>query len=97
MRRREDNEDKTYFRSDRLFSMNGQWYFSSREGDCGPFASREVAHAALARFVHEKIELDAFQKSREKDPRKAKGSLAERLRRVEPPRSRTRDASELLI
>jgi len=97
MRRREDNEDKTYFRSDRLFSMNGQWYFSSREGDCGPFASREVAHAALARFVHEKIELDAFQKSREMEPRKSKGSLAERLRRVEPPRSKAVDASELLI
>jgi hypothetical protein len=97
MRRREDNEDKTYFRSDRLFLMNGQWYFGSREGDCGPFASREVAHAALARFVHEKVALDSFQKSREKDPRKAKGSLAERLRRVEPPRSRTINASELLI
>jgi hypothetical protein len=97
MRRREDNEDKTYFRSDRLFSMNGQWYFSTREGDCGPFASREVAHAALARFIHEKIELDSFQKSREKDPHKAKAPLAERLRRVEPPRSRTLDASELLI
>jgi hypothetical protein len=47
--------------------------------------------------VHEKIELDSFQKSREKDPRKTKVSLAERLRRVEPPRSRTIDASELLI
>ena len=97
MRRREDNEDKTYFRSDRLFLMNGQWYFSSREGDCGPFASREVARAALARFLPDKIELDSFQKSREKDPRKAKGSLADRLRRVEPPRSRASDASELLI
>lgn len=96
MRRREDNEDKTYFRSDRLFSMNGQWYFSAREGDCGPFRSRDVAHAALARFINEKIELDAFQKSREREPRKAKGSLAERLRRVEPPRSRTIDG-ELLI
>jgi hypothetical protein len=97
MRRREDNEDRTYFRSDRLFLMNGQWYFSSREGDCGPFASREVAHAALARFVHEKVELDSFQKSREIDPRKVKMSLAERLRRVEPPRSRAVDASELLL
>src|SRR3954453_22009433 len=37
MRRREDREDRTYFRSERVFTMNGQWYFSAREGDCGPF------------------------------------------------------------
>jgi hypothetical protein len=96
MRRREDNEDKTYFRSDRLFSMNGQWYFSAREGDCGPYASRDLARAALARFINEKIELDSFQKSREREPRKSKGSLGERLRRKEPPQ-RAFDASELLI
>jgi hypothetical protein len=97
MRRREDHEEKTYFRSDRLFSMNGQWYFSAREGDCGPYASREAARIALARFVNEKIELDAFQKSREREPQKSKASLAERLRRSDPPRSRHIDTTELLI
>src|SRR5262245_10519512 len=87
MRRREDKDDRTYFRSDRLFLMNGRWYFSTREGDYGPFGSREIARAALARFVRDKVELDSFQKAREKDTRKAKTSLAERLRGVEPQRS----------
>jgi Domain of unknown function (DUF6316) len=97
MRRREDHEEKTYFRSDRLFSMNGQWYFGTREGDCGPYASREAAKVALSRFINEKIELDAFQKSRERDPHKSKVSLAERLRRSELSLGRPIDTAELLI
>ena len=65
MRRREDREDKTYYRSERVFAMNGQWYFGAREGDCGPFRTQEIARAALARFINEKVELASFQKSRE--------------------------------
>jgi len=95
MRRREDREDKTYYRSERVFAMNGQWYFGAREGDCGPFRTQEIARAALARFINEKVELASFQKSRE-----LKMTLAERLKiadvAVTP--SRTLDsAPELLI
>jgi Domain of unknown function (DUF6316) len=82
MRRREDKGDKTYFRSERVFAMNGQWYFGSREGDCGPFKTPEIARAALARFINEKVELDGFQKSREREVRKPKMTLAERLQRA---------------
>jgi len=101
MRRREDHEDKTYFRSERVFAMNGQWYFGAREGDCGPFRTQEIARAALARFINEKVELAAFQKSREHEVRKPKMTLAERLKiadvAAEAP-SRTLDsAPELLI
>ena len=95
MRRREDREDKTYYRSERVFAMNGQWYFGAREGDCGPFRTQEIARAALARFINEKVELASFQKSRE-----LKMTLAERLKiadvAVTP--SRTLDSGpELLI
>ena len=79
MRRREDTEDKTYFRSERVFCMNGQWYFSSREGDCGPFATQAVARHALERFLSEKVELAAFQRSRERGVPKPRLTLAERM------------------
>ena len=100
MRRREDREDKTYYRSERVFAMNGQWYFGAREGDCGPFRTQEIARAALARFINEKVELASFQKSREHEVRETKMTLAERLKiadvAVTP--SRTLDsAPELLI
>jgi hypothetical protein len=41
-RRKNDSPDnrKTYFRSDRIFRSNGQWFFHTREGiDVGPFQS----------------------------------------------------------
>ena len=40
------------FRSGRFFSVNGNWYFATREGlNEGPFATRQVAQAALLNFV----------------------------------------------
>ena len=100
MRRREDHEEKTYFRSERVFAMNGQWYFGAREGDCGPFRTQDLARAALARFINEKVELDGFQKSRESEVRKPKTTLAERLKIADVAAvaaNRAIDAPELLI
>ena len=62
--RRNDRDQKTYFRSQRIFCTNGQWYFATREAEHGPFGSRSRAEAALCRFVIEKVELDGFQQSR---------------------------------
>lgn len=96
MRRRDDRDSKTYFRSERVFATNGQWYFSTREGNCGPFRTSDLARAALARFINEKVELDGFQKSREREVTKPKVSLAERLKIADVAR-RTPDVPELLI
>ena len=66
--RLEDPRDtnKRFFRSgDRLINLNGAWYFATREGDHGPFESREAAQAALESFTCEKNDLYSFQKSRE--------------------------------
>lgn len=44
--RKNDPDDlkKQFFRTmDRFFQANGQWYFSAREGDIGPFRSRQQA------------------------------------------------------
>jgi hypothetical protein len=97
MRRRDDRNDKTYFRSERVFAMNGQWYFGAREGDHGPFRTPDLARAALARFLNEKVELDRFQKSREQVVSKPKLPLSERLKIADVPVTRAVDAPELLI
>ena len=97
MRRRDDRNEKTYFRSERVFAMNGEWYFGTREGDCGPFKTPELARAALVRFINEKVELDGFQKSRERETRKPKMTLAERLKIADVIASSTPDTPELLI
>jgi hypothetical protein len=96
MRRRDDRDNKTYFRSERVFATNGQWYFSTREGNCGPFRTADLARGALARFINEKVELASFQQSREREVKKPKISLAERLKIADVAR-RTPDAPELLI
>jgi Domain of unknown function (DUF6316) len=60
---RESN--KRYFRaSKRVISLNGAWYFTTREGERGPFSSPEEADLQLRRFKVEMSELQAFQKSR---------------------------------
>ncbi len=68
--RRTDPEDSTrrYFRAqDRVFSQNGQWYFTAREGDMGPFRSRETALKEVTRYAQERRDLDRFQQARHKD------------------------------
>jgi Domain of unknown function (DUF6316) len=38
---RRDEPGQTWFRSDRVFNCNGQWYFHTREGvDVGPYESQ---------------------------------------------------------
>ena len=82
MNRKDDKSDRTYFRSDRIFFMNGKWYFSSREGEQGPFASREYAEKMLMRFLSEKIELLKFQRSRTTPEKVTTLLKAERERNV---------------
>ena len=52
--RKNDPRDlkKKFFRTnDRFFQINGQWYFSAREGDIGPFRSREQARLEARAYV----------------------------------------------
>lgn len=68
MNRKTDGQPKTYFRSsERVLRMNGDWYFTAREGEVGPFASESQAEAELARYIAEKQELEHFQIKREQD------------------------------
>ena len=65
MRRTDSEDSKRYFRAqERVFCMNGQWYFNAREGDIGPFRTRDAAIKEIARYVRERQDLDSFQKAR---------------------------------
>ncbi len=59
------DSNKRYFRSgDRIVNLNGAWFFAAREGDLGPFPTREIAQREVQRFMLERQELDHFQQSR---------------------------------
>ena len=50
--RHTDTTAKDYFRSPyRIFRREGQWYFQTRQGDRGPYASQEAAQLRLDRYV----------------------------------------------
>jgi len=51
-RQRAGEQQRSYFRSDRVFASDGSWYFTTRdENRMGPYASREEAGEALAEFI----------------------------------------------
>lgn len=51
-RQREGERHQRYFRSDRVFSSAGGWYFTTRESNrVGPFSGSEEATAELASFM----------------------------------------------
>ena len=53
MASRKGEEDRTRFRSDRVFVVNNEWYFLTRdiENPLGPYTSRELAEKSLDSFV----------------------------------------------
>ena len=52
-RRRTDEDEKiAHFRSGRrIFNVNGQWFFSTRDGERGPYADESEAERELAVFL----------------------------------------------
>jgi hypothetical protein len=52
MRDTDENEKIRHFRmGHRFFNENGSWWYTTREGEEGPFKSREQAEAAMERYV----------------------------------------------
>ncbi len=52
MRKSDEQAKRRYFRSDeRFFRVDSQWFFTTREGDEGPFATREQAQAQLRHYL----------------------------------------------
>lgn len=55
MYRKDDKQEKTYFRMDRIYLSNGVWFFSTREGqEVGPFISRGAARNGVFAYIRHK-------------------------------------------
>ena len=69
------NTTRSYFRSgERIFALNGQWFYATREGDVGPFSSRTEALAEVDRFLKERRDLEHFQLLRDTRTERADGN-----------------------
>jgi len=53
MRKNDPNDlTKSFFRThDRFFQVNGQWFFSAREGEIGPFRTRDQARREAVAYI----------------------------------------------
>lgn len=104
--RLEDPKDdkKRFFRaSKRLLVLNGEWYYSTREGERGPFKTREEAELQLERFKQDMRELQTFQTNRAtRSEERAAGvsrarELTEKLRAARSGRNLRDNAPEVLV
>ena len=60
--RKSDEQPKQFFRAAaRLYCLNGEWYFQTREEDRGPYTCREAAETALERYSSEMSDLHGMQ------------------------------------
>jgi hypothetical protein len=86
MRKNDPNDTtRSYFRTqDRVFTLNGQWFFTTREGEVGPFRTREKAIEEVGRFVQERNELMKFQNARGSEKRQENMLALEILPKDEP-------------
>ena len=51
-KRQNDHQQRTWFRADRFFQHEGQWYFHTREGSMeGPFPDRFVARERMEAYI----------------------------------------------
>ncbi|WNO09486.1 DUF6316 family protein [Teredinibacter sp. KSP-S5-2] len=49
---RNGEQQQTWFRTDRFFVVDGDWYFSTREGhDIGPYGTRKLAESGLKVYI----------------------------------------------
>jgi hypothetical protein len=61
-------DSRQHFRSQRLFSENGQWYFDTREGhQIGPYYDLKDVKNALAAFISQRLLVSRNGRSEELD------------------------------
>jgi len=62
MRDSDKDEKVRPFRTrNRYFCQDGQWWFSTREGEEGPFMSREAAEHGMQRYVDSAEMMEKFK------------------------------------
>ena len=61
MARKGDDEDKMHFQMDRFLQQNGEWFYTTREGEeRGPFLTKEDAEGDLIAYIHELRKKERF-------------------------------------
>ncbi len=55
MNRKDDPAEKHFFQTERFFSANREWYFSTRETDHGPFHSRLIAEEEFSVYLRTQV------------------------------------------
>ena len=67
MRKDDQDTNKRFFRAgDRVFRMNEQWWFTTREGDRGPYGSQAIATRELQSYIDAMKLLEDSKKRKEK-------------------------------
>ncbi|MBC6904169.1 hypothetical protein DWB84_01615 [Saccharophagus sp. K07] len=52
MNYRKGEKEKTWFRTDRFFTIGAEWYATTREGrNLGPFKTRYLAEQGLIQYI----------------------------------------------
>ena len=60
-RKTDGEESKTHFQMDRFVQMNGQWFYTTREGEeRGPFDSKVDAEGDLIAYIREMDQIEGF-------------------------------------
>ena len=68
--RKKDTGNTTHFRAgNRVFCLNGEWFFQTREDDHGPFPTRDAAELDLKRYVEEMNYFDSIAGEHRSKPR----------------------------
>lgn len=65
VQRSRDAKPGTHFRSERVSAVNGQYFFSTREGTLqGPYFTREAALREIDSYIRRQRQGDAISQSR---------------------------------
>ena len=68
IQRAKDTRQSTYFRSERVSTINGQFFFSTREGTLeGPYFSCDEAERQVPRYIARMLQSQAILDSRDRD------------------------------
>jgi Domain of unknown function (DUF6316) len=60
--RKTDNKDeKIHFQMDRLVQLNGEWFYTTREGEeRGPFESKDDAEGDMLIYIRHQLKMEEF-------------------------------------
>lgn len=59
--RKTDGDDKRFFKMDRFYQMNAEWFYMTREGEeKGPFESKADAEGDLITYIRHMDQMEIY-------------------------------------